>query len=51
MAVDQKWEKLLKCLRAAESGERNYVGGEAGVDLMAVSPWTILYNIRDNQKK
>ena len=39
MAVDQKWEKLLKCLQAAESGERNYVGengGEAGVDLMAV---------------
>ena len=54
MAVDQKWENLLKCLRAAESGERNYGGdngGEAGVDLMAVSPWTILYNIRDNQKK
>ena len=47
LAVKKKWEELLSCLLAAENGERR-VGNE-GVDLMAVAPWTILYNIRDKK--
>tara|TARA_B110000208_G_C11507826_1_gene335763 strand:- start:12 stop:491 length:480 start_codon:yes stop_codon:yes gene_type:complete len=50
MAISKKWEKLLNCLKkCAEKGERPEIDDESGVDLTIVSPWTILYNIRDSQ--
>jgi hypothetical protein len=48
MAVKQQWKELLVCLHGAEDGQRHF--GETkddGVDLTAVSPWTILYNIHE----
>ena len=48
MAVKQQWKELLICLQGAEDGQRHF--GETkddGVDLTAVSPWTILYNIHE----